>query len=50
MVYEEEIGTVKGHFGPIHALAFSPDGKSYVSGGEDGFIKIHQFDKEYFDL
>eukprot|EP01080_Neovahlkampfia_damariscottae_P008396 gene8396-221_t len=39
MVYEEEIGTVKGHFGPIHALAFSPDGKSYVSGGEDGFVR-----------
>jgi translation initiation factor 3 subunit I len=40
MVYEEEIGTVKGHFGPIHALAFSPDGKSFVSGGEDGFVSF----------
>jgi translation initiation factor 3 subunit I len=40
MVFEEEIGTVKGHFGPIHALAFSPDGKSFVSGGEDGFVSF----------
>ncbi|KAL7200042.1 hypothetical protein ACSBR2_022197 [Camellia fascicularis] len=27
-VLQEEIGGVKGHFGPINALAFNPDGKS----------------------
>lgn len=48
LVYEDEFATVKGHFGPIHALAFNPDGKSYVSGGEDGFVKIHPFPEEYF--
>jgi hypothetical protein len=26
-VFEEEIGTVKGHFGPINTVAFHPDGK-----------------------
>ncbi|KAL0383701.1 UNVERIFIED_CONTAM: Eukaryotic translation initiation factor 3 subunit I [Sesamum calycinum] len=27
MILTEEIGGVKGHFGPINALAFNPDGK-----------------------
>ena len=32
LAYEEEFGRVKGHFGPISALAISPLGKSYCSG------------------
>ena len=34
LAYEEEFGRVKGHFGPINALAISPLGKS-CSGAED---------------
>eukprot|EP00033_Pygsuia_biforma_P001294 GCRY01001464.1.p1 GENE.GCRY01001464.1~~GCRY01001464.1.p1 ORF type:complete len:325 (-),score=46.88 GCRY01001464.1:70-1044(-) len=48
-IYEDEIGSVKGHFGPINTLDFSPDGKSFVSGAEDGFVRLHHFDKDYFE-
>lgn len=50
MIFEEEIGRVKGHFGPINSLAFHPDGKSYSSGGEDGYVRNHVFDKSYFEF
>jgi len=50
MIFEEEIGRVKGHFGPINSLAFHPDGKSYSSGGEDGYVRSHVFDKSYYEF
>lgn len=47
LVYQEEFGRVKGHFGPINTIAFHPDGRSYASGAEDGYVRIHHFDDDY---
>eukprot|EP00736_Rhodelphis_marinus_P008456 Rmarinus@m.6153 len=49
-VFEDEIGSIKGHFGPVNALAFSPNGRSFISGGEDGFARLHHLDPSYFQM
>ncbi|KAK4447909.1 WD40-repeat-containing domain protein [Podospora aff. communis PSN243] len=49
-IFEEEIGRVRGHFGPLNTVATDPTGKGYCSGGEDGYVRVHQFDKGYFDF
>lgn len=48
MVYGEELGSIKGHFGPIHTIAWRRDGKGFVTGGEDGLIRSQLFDAHYF--
>ena len=50
MVFEEEFGRVKGHFGPINSVAFHPAGNGFSSGGEDGYVRMHVFDKTYYDF
>ena len=49
-IFEEEIGRVRGHFGPLNYVAIDPTGKSYCSGGEDGYVRVHHFDPPYFDF
>jgi translation initiation factor 3 subunit I len=44
----DELGKIAGHFGPVNALAFYPDGRGFVSGGEEGIIRLFRFDKKYF--
>eukprot|EP00884_Botryococcus_braunii_P016851 jgi/Botrbrau1/384/Bobra.110_2s0039.1 len=46
-IFAEEFGQVRGHFGPINAVAFSPDGRGFTTGGEDGYVRLHHFDNEY---
>jgi translation initiation factor 3 subunit I len=49
-IFEDEIGRVRGHFGPLNYIAVDPQGKSYASGGEDGYVRLHHFDRSYFDF
>ena len=49
-IFEEEIGRVRGHFGPLNYVAVPPKGTGYCSGGEDGYVRVHHFDKPYFDF
>ncbi|OJJ48624.1 hypothetical protein ASPZODRAFT_2124666 [Penicilliopsis zonata CBS 506.65] len=49
-VFEDEIGRVRGHFGPLNTIDVHPAGTAYASGGEDGYVRIHHFDKPYFDF
>ena len=49
-VFEDEIGRVRGHFGPLNTIHISPNGSVYASGGEDGYVRVHHFDKSYFDF
>ena len=31
-------------------MDISPTGRSYASGAEDGYVRLHHFDKEYLDM
>ena len=38
---------VKGGFGPLNTLAWFPNGKGFVTGGEDGYVRVHNLDSDY---
>ena len=45
-IFMEEIGSVRGHFGPVNAIAIHPDGRSFATGGEDGYVRINPMQEE----
>jgi len=47
-IFEEEITRIKGGFGPCNSLAVHPKGTGYALGGEDGYVRLHHFDPEFW--
>uniref|UniRef100_A0A0G4G3R4 Eukaryotic translation initiation factor 3 subunit I n=1 Tax=Chromera velia CCMP2878 TaxID=1169474 RepID=A0A0G4G3R4_9ALVE len=48
LVFSELLGSIKGGFSPINTLAFIPDGSGFASGAEEGYVRVHHFDDDYF--
>ena len=48
IIYNENLAEITGHFGTVHTLAFSPDGFTFASGSEDGYVHFHKLTPEYF--
>lgn len=48
IIYNEMLASIKGHFGTVHSVAFHPDGMSFASGSEDGYVHYHRMLPEYF--
>lgn len=48
IIFNQQLASISGHFGPVHSLDFSPDGFAFASGGEDGYVHYHRFPPEYF--
>ncbi|KAM5437283.1 hypothetical protein McanMca71_001106 [Microsporum canis] len=46
----EELEVQRGHHGPIWSLSYSPDGKIYGTGSEDGTIKLWKACREPYGL
>uniref|UniRef100_A0A7S4U866 Serine-threonine kinase receptor-associated protein n=1 Tax=Paramoeba aestuarina TaxID=180227 RepID=A0A7S4U866_9EUKA len=47
-IFQEELATIPGHFGPVNDVRYNPNGRSFATGGEDGYVRLNILDDEYF--
>jgi translation initiation factor 3 subunit I len=33
----------------MNYVRFTPDGRGFATGGEDGYVRLHHFDNDYFN-
>uniref|UniRef100_A0A6V3U2L6 Serine-threonine kinase receptor-associated protein n=1 Tax=Lotharella globosa TaxID=91324 RepID=A0A6V3U2L6_9EUKA len=45
--FQEYMGSVKGHYSPVNSIDIHPNGKSFVSGAEEGYVRLHHLDQTY---
>jgi translation initiation factor 3 subunit I len=43
------LGQIKGHFGPVHSLEISPDGRTLATASEDGTIRLQRLPPLYLE-
>jgi len=46
---DASLATIKGHFGPLNTIAVMPQGQGFVTGGEDGNVRIHFLGADYMN-
>ena len=49
-IFEGELGKFRGHIGPINSIAISSNGRMYVTGGEDGHVRLLHMDAAYINF
>lgn len=49
-MFEEEIGKFSIHFSPINSIVFSPDGRTFLTGSEEGNARLIKLDNRYFEI
>ena len=47
-IFGQEVAQVRGHFSPINGCAFSPSGTGFVTGGEEGYVRLAELDADYY--
>jgi len=48
-IFQEELAMITGHFGPVNDVRYNPNGLSFATGGEDGYVRLNILDETYLE-